>query len=276
MDDAISQTAIFAASATLALLPAHRQCTPLVDFAEEIQRYFDLVRLPPVTVNLALLYLHRLTSNKRKTPFPVEEYSATRIFVAVYALANIHLDDNAYANRAWCQVLKDGITMKEWNCLLWSVGHDGLNWKLETSDAVWKAWSAWLKDWWMVEGQLMWHCELKSIAKHHWSHDVTRCEVDWQAEENDMEAVCQTAVDSEVSDVECENSEDPTETPQLRPVLSSTDVSSMDSTPVRTPTSVHSRRSFGTKKMVGDMFFDFRKEVIDKVMKWADSSRIVV
>jgi hypothetical protein len=147
-----SLLAKLAAAATLTLLPNHRPYTSALQLAHKIQRYLNLVRLPPVVTHLALLYLYRVADSA----FPVECYSIEQLFVTAYALADTHLDDNAYSNKSWLQVLNDGTRMREWHQGEMLFFEQGLNYRLEVTDDEWKRWCNWLCEWWGRVGQLEW------------------------------------------------------------------------------------------------------------------------
>lgn len=147
-----SLLAKLAAAATLTLLPNHRPYTSAIQLAHKIQRYLNLVRLPPVITHLALLYLYRVADSA----FPVECYSIEQLFVTAYALADTHLDDNAYSNKSWLQVLNDGTRMREWHQGEMLFLEQGLNYRLEVTDEEWKRWCNWLCEWWGRVGQVEW------------------------------------------------------------------------------------------------------------------------
>lgn len=147
-----SSLAKLAALATLTLLPQHRAHISVIHFAKIIHRYLALVRLPPVITHLTLLYIYRLT----KSGFPVHEYTAQQIFVTAYALADTYLDDNAYSNKSWLQVLNDGTDMREWSKMEFHFLSKGLKWRLEANDKEWTQWCEWVCDWWHRAGASDW------------------------------------------------------------------------------------------------------------------------
>lgn len=148
----VSPLAKFAASAALTLLPNHRAQIHPLQLAKVIHRHLTLVRLPPVVTHLALFYLYRLLKNN----FPVTDYSVQQIFVGVYALADTHLDDNAYSNKSWLQVLSDGTTISQWSMMQFRILEHGLKWRLEVNEKEWNRWCGWLSDWWKQVGEATW------------------------------------------------------------------------------------------------------------------------
>ena len=142
-----------AAVVTLHLLPLHRQHVGCVPLAHTLQRYLDLLRLPPVITHLALFYLHRAVSSPA---FSASSYSITRLFVMAYSLADTYLDDNAYSNKSWCQVLSDGIHIREWNRIQAEMWVRGLAYSLEINDIEWKNWCSWISGWWRERGTFEW------------------------------------------------------------------------------------------------------------------------
>jgi len=156
-----SSLAKLAALATLTLLPQHRSQISVVLFARLIHRYLSLVRLPPVITHLTLLYIYRLT----KSGFPVHKYTVQQLFVTAFALADIHLDDNAYSNKSWIQVLNDGTEMHEWTMREFDILSNGLQWRLEANDREWAQWCEWVCDWWQRAGASDWE-RLEAIEAH--------------------------------------------------------------------------------------------------------------
>jgi len=147
-----SPLAKLAASATLTLLPYHRTHISPSTFAKTIHRYLALVRLPPVITHLSLFYLYRIV----KSSFPVHEYTVQQLFVTAYALADIYLDDNAYSNKSWLQVLNDGTQMREWSAMEMRILGEALEYKLEVGDKEWARWCEWISEWWQRVGEKEW------------------------------------------------------------------------------------------------------------------------
>jgi len=222
-----------AASAALTLLPYHRTHVSPQQLAKTIHRYLALVRLPPVITHLALMYLYRVV----KAGFPVHNYTVQQLFVVCYALADIYLDDNAYSNKSWLQVLNDGTPIREWSRMEMQILGLGLKHRLEVGDREWKRWCEWLGEWWTRVGEKEWELiDAQRINGGHaartmsvdamvgWSANVKKrmsqmAEYEWDKNCAEEEA-CSDYGESEQDwdeDDESEEEEEPEEQPEPQP-----------------------------------------------------------
>jgi hypothetical protein len=71
-------------------------------------------------------------------------------------LADIYLDDNAYSNKSWLQVLNDGTQMREWSAMEMRILGEALEYRMEVGDKEWQRWCDWISEWWQRVGEKEW------------------------------------------------------------------------------------------------------------------------